>query len=92
MIIVILQFNLKNVDYEKKPVLSLKNTGLTETRVKGTENNLWTFELDPIIFLDFTDKWRLKYKEIDRVVQNLFWGVYFVSTLLFIAFPLSRNY
>ena len=39
----------------------------------GTENNRWKFELDPpIIFLDFTDIWSLKYKEIRASGAKLF--------------------
>ena len=35
----------------------------------GTENDLWKYELDPIIFLDFTGIWSLKYEEI-RVLMS----------------------
>ena len=38
----------------------------------GSENNLWKFELDQIIFLDFTGIESLKYKEI-RVEFELNW-------------------
>ena len=48
-----------------KTVSSRKPTCLfRETRVIGTENNLWKCELDKIISLDFTDIWSVKYKEI----------------------------
>ena len=37
----------------------------------GIEHNLWKFELDPIIFLDFTGTWSLKYKENIAVCKTL---------------------
>ena len=40
----------------------------------GPENFLWKFELDQIIFLDFTGIWSLNYKEIRMSDAKLFWG------------------
>ena len=37
-----------------------------------TENKLWKDELDPIIFLEYTGIWSLKYEEI----QNFFMSIY----------------
>ena len=63
MITVILYFLGKNcVFFSKNSFISQNNWSFTETRVMGTENNLWKFELDPIIFLDFTGICSLKYK------------------------------
>ena len=41
----------------------------------GTENILWKFEFDQIIFLDFTGIESLKSKEIRVSGAKLFWGV-----------------
>ena len=54
MIIVILHFLVKNVVLKKNCFISQNYWSFTETRVMGTENNLWKFELDQIIFLDST--------------------------------------
>ena len=75
MIIVILQFWVKMVFFlNKNSFISQTHWSFTETKVMGTENNLWKFELDLIIFLDFTDIWSLKYKEIRVGGAKLFWG------------------
>ena len=61
MKIVILHFWVKNVVFEQKKIFISQNYwSFTETRVMGTENNLWKFELDPIIFLDSTGIWSKK--------------------------------
>ena len=41
----------------------------------GSEYILWKFELDQIIFLDFTGIESLEYKEIRVSGAKLFWGV-----------------
>ena len=41
-------------------IISQNYYSFTETRVMGTENNLWKFKLDPIIFMDITGIWSLK--------------------------------
>ena len=55
-----------------KIISSLK----TETTVMGTENILWKFELNRIIFSYFIGIWSFKHKEIRLGGANLFWGVY----------------
>ena len=73
MIIVILHFGWKMWFLNKNSFVSQNHWSFTEKTVMGTENNLWKFELDLIIFLDFTDIWSLKYKRNKcRVVQNFF--------------------
>ena len=52
----------------------------TETIVMGSGNILWTFELDHIIFIDFTGIKSLKYKEIRVSGAKLFFEEY-ISTL-----------
>ena len=72
----ILQFCVKKWLMKKNSFISQNHWPFTETRKMGTENNLWKFELDPIIFLDFKDIWSLKYKEIRVSGAKHFWGVY----------------
>ena len=63
MILIILQFGWKMLILNKNSSISQNHWYFTEIKVNGTENNLWKFELDLIIFLDFTDIWSLKYKK-----------------------------
>ena len=52
--------------------MSQNYRAFAETTVMGTENNILWFELDHIIFPDFTGIWRLKYKEIKASGAKLF--------------------
>ena len=51
---VILHFWVKNVFFTKNDIISKNYRSLAETIAMGTENILSKFELDWIIFLDFT--------------------------------------
>ena len=50
----ILHFLVKNVFFNKDNFISQKYLSLTETWVTSTGNILWKFELDQIIFQDYT--------------------------------------
>ena len=61
---VILNFRVKMWFLNKNSFIS-QTTGLLQKQtVMGTENILWKFELNQIIFQDFTGIGSLKYKEI----------------------------
>ena len=63
--------------WTKKSSISQNYRSFTETTVMGAENILWKFELNKIIFPDFTGIGILKYKEIRVNGAKLFWGVYY---------------
>ena len=73
-IMVILHFWVKNVVFERKNHL-LKIPVFYRIKSNGSGNILWEFELDQIIFLDFTGIESLKYNEITVSGANLFWWV-----------------
>ena len=52
----------KNVFLNKNNSIPQNHRSFTETTVMGSGNILWKFELDQIIFLDFTGIENLKYK------------------------------
>ena len=56
----------------KNDSISPNNLSFTETTVMGTENILWKFEPDQIIFLDFTCIGHLTYKETRMSGGKLF--------------------
>ena len=87
MIIVILHFWVKTVGFflNKNSFISQAYRSFTESRVMGTENNFWKFKLDPIIFLDFTDIWSFKYKEIRVSGANISWWVYKILVYLLLS-------
>ena len=72
IIMVILHFWAKNVVFEQNIFISQKYRSFTGSRVIGAGNILWKFELDQIIFLDFTGIESLKYKEIRVSGAKLF--------------------
>ena len=61
--------------FNEKSLISKTYWSLEET-VMDTENILWKFELDQIIFLDnFTVIWCLEYKEIRVSGAKLFFRI-----------------
>ena len=71
IIIVTLHFGGKMWFLNKNSVASQIYRSFTETIVMDTENILCNFELNQIIFLDFTGIGSLKYKEIRVSGENL---------------------
>ena len=69
---IILPFWVKKWFLNKKIFIAQNYRSFTETTVMGTENILWKFELNQIIFLDFTGIGSLKYKEIRVSGAKLF--------------------
>ena len=60
----ILHFLVKMWFLNKNSFISQNYRPFTETTVMSTENILWKFELNQIIFPDFTGIRSFKYKEI----------------------------
>ena len=56
----------------KNNFISQKYRSFTGSRIMGSGNILWKFDLDQIIFLDFTGIGSLKYKEIRVSGAKLF--------------------
>ena len=63
-IMVILHFRVKNVVFEQNNFISQNYQSFIKTTVMGTENMFCKFDLNQIIFPDFTCIGSLKYKEI----------------------------
>ena len=61
---------------EQNNIISQNYLSFTETAKMGTENMLWKFVLDQIIFLDFAGIGSLQYKEIRVSGAKRFWWVY----------------
>ena len=76
MFIVILHFGVKNMIFEQKQFHLSKLMVHYGNKSNGYKNNLWKFEFDPIISLNFTGIWILKYKEIRVSGAKLFFDEY----------------
>ena len=60
IMIVILHFSVKNLVFEQTSFIFQNNRSLRKSRVMDTENNLWKFEYDQIIFLDEYLKFKIQ--------------------------------